>query len=116
MGEMCKARPDQQWLTLCAFDLMHLNGGDLRAKPLYERRANLAGLFGSVPVQCLYLDQFDDGVKLLSWCPEYRLEGVVSKRRDAPYTSGPTKAWRKIKCVEWKAENSERWRLFEGAS
>jgi ATP-dependent DNA ligase len=41
-----------------------------------------------------------------------RLEGIVSKRRDAPYRSGCD--WIKIKCATWREANKERWRLFEG--
>jgi hypothetical protein len=39
------------------------------------------------------------------------LEGVVSKRRDAPYRSG--RDWPKIKTTAWREANRERWRLFE---
>ena len=42
-------------------------------------------------------------------------EGVVSKKRDAPYVSGECKAWVKSKCAEWREENKERGRLFEEA-
>ena len=43
------------------------------------------------------------------------LEGVVSRRRDAPYVSGECKAWLKSKCATWKEDNKERWRSFEEA-
>ena len=42
-----------------------------------------------------------------------RLEGVVSKRRDAPYRSGDCRDWRKVKTTAWREANRERWRLFE---
>ena len=51
----------------------------------------------------------------MQWCEKFKLEGVVSKKRDAPYVSGECKAWVKSKCVTWKEENKERGRLFEGA-
>jgi bifunctional non-homologous end joining protein LigD len=41
------------------------------------------------------------------------LEGVVSKRRDAPYRSGRRSDWVKVKCDGWREANMERWRLFE---
>ena len=41
------------------------------------------------------------------------LEGVVSKRRDAPYRSGERRDWRKVKTAAWLEVNRERWRLFE---
>jgi len=43
------------------------------------------------------------------------LEGIVSKRRDAPYRSGECRDWRKVKTVAWREANRERWRLFERA-
>jgi len=43
------------------------------------------------------------------------LEGVVSKRRDAPYRSGLCRDWRKVKTAAWREDNRERWRLFEPA-
>jgi hypothetical protein len=39
--------------------------------------------------------------------------GVVSKRRDAPYRSGPKCGWVKVKTQAWREANRERWRLFE---
>src|SRR5262245_28772104 len=42
-----------------------------------------------------------------------KLEGIVSKRRDAPYRSGNQCGWVKIKCATWREANKERWRLFE---
>jgi hypothetical protein len=39
-------------------------------------------------------------------------EGVVSKRLDRPYVSGPCKCWVKVKCPGWKRENSERFRML----
>jgi bifunctional non-homologous end joining protein LigD len=41
------------------------------------------------------------------------LEGIVSKRRDAPYRSGKQCGWVKVKCATWREANKERWRLFE---
>jgi ATP-dependent DNA ligase len=45
----------------------------------------------------------------------HRLEGLVSKRGDAPYRSGQCRGWRKVKTVAWREANRERWRLFERA-
>ena len=46
---------------------------------------------------------------------EHGLEGVVSKRRDAPYQSSECRNWRKVKTKTWREANRERWRLFEAA-
>jgi ATP-dependent DNA ligase len=47
-----------------------------------------------------------------------RLDGIVSKRRDAPYRSGKqcSCSWVKVKCATWREANKERWRLFERRS
>ena len=114
MREMRQARPDPFHLVVYAFDLLHLNGADLRPLPLRERRKKLVGL--DKPLPCLFaIDQFDDGDDLMQWCEKFKLEGVVSKKRDAPYVSGECKAWVKSKCEAWKEENKERGRLFEEA-
>ena len=58
-------------------------------------------------------DGFDDGVKLLAAAERMRLEGVVSKRRDGAYRSGPGSGWIKVKTQAWREANGERWPLFE---
>jgi bifunctional non-homologous end joining protein LigD len=103
-------------LSLHAFDLLHLNAADLKPKPLAERRRRLVdlvhGLDEAVPV--LYLpDAFASGDELLAMCAKMRLEGIVSKRLDRPYVSGPTRDWIKVKCAAWKEENRWRAEVFE---
>ena len=44
-----------------------------------------------------------------------RLEGIVSKRLDRPYVSGPIRDWVKVKCAAWKEENRWRAEVFEKA-
>jgi bifunctional non-homologous end joining protein LigD len=101
-------------LVVYAFDLLHLNGQDLTPQPLIERRRLLERLLRRAEVPCLHLvDAFDDGQKLLEAAERHRLEGVVSKRRDAPYRSGECRDWVKVKTLAWSEANRERWRLFE---
>jgi ATP-dependent DNA ligase len=65
-------------------------------------------------VACVHLvEAFDDGQALLEVAERHRLEGVVSKRRSAPYHSGECGDWRKIKTLAWREANRERWQLFE---
>ena len=45
--------------------------------------------------------------------PEMGLEGIVSKRKDSAYRSGPTRDWLKIKTASRRAANEDRWELFE---
>jgi len=42
-----------------------------------------------------------------------KLEGIVSKRADAPYRSGARPEWVKTKCDVWREANRERFKLFE---
>jgi ATP-dependent DNA ligase len=58
-------------------------------------------------------EPFEDGLALLRVVEQRGLEGVVSKRRDAPYRWGECRDWRKVKTAAWREANRERWRLFE---
>jgi ATP-dependent DNA ligase len=61
----------------------------------------------------LHSEAFDDGEALLRVAEKHGHEGVMSKRRDAPYRSGACRGWRKVKTMAWRGANRERWRLFE---
>ena len=101
-------------LAVFAFDLLHRDGVDLRPLPLSKRKTLLATLLRRSKVNCLYLvATFPDGAKLLTSAERLGLEGVVSKRRAAPYRSGESNDWRKVKTVAWREANRERWRMFE---
>jgi len=58
---------------------------------------------------------FDDAVKLLDTCQRMNLEGIVSKRRDSAYRSGPTRDWLKIKTATWRAATVIAVRCFDNA-
>jgi len=58
-------------------------------------------------------EPFEDGLALMRAAEERGLEGVVSKRRHAPYRSGDCRDWRKVMTATWREANWERWRLFE---
>ena len=49
---------------------------------------------------------------LLGVCGTHKLEGIVSKRADRPYVSGKTKDWIKVKCPNWREQNSWRHEFF----
>ena len=102
--------------TLCAwcFDLMELNGRDLREKALSIRKAKLRDLLITADDDVLrYSDGFADPMKLLAVTQKMRLEGIVSKRADQPYRSGKASGWTKTKTATWRAANRERYKLFE---
>jgi bifunctional non-homologous end joining protein LigD len=90
---------------LCAFDLLWLMGEDLRPLPLSERRRRLPALLhGASP--CLYVvESFEDPIRLLAAVEKHGLEGIVSKRIDAPYRSGSRSGWIKVKTAAWREAN-----------
>jgi ATP-dependent DNA ligase len=83
---------------LYAFDLLELGGEDWRPRPLEERKARLAKLIAKAPAGLAFNEHMDgDGAAVFAQACKLGLEGIVSKRRDHPYRSGPSKAWLKIK-------------------
>jgi bifunctional non-homologous end joining protein LigD len=106
------AGPDD--LAVWAFDLLFYDRKDVRNLPLVERKALLTRPVLRTADSHLYLSEtFDDGVKLLAATEKMGLEGVVSKRLDARYRSGPLSDWIKVKTPSWCERNRERWRLFK---
>jgi bifunctional non-homologous end joining protein LigD len=91
-------RPDN--IILYAFDLMHLDGADIRQQPLSVRRALLRRLIGKDEHSRIqFSEEFHgDGAVLFKACEEHGLEGIVSKQALAPYRSGRSKSWLKTKC------------------
>jgi bifunctional non-homologous end joining protein LigD len=93
-------RPER--LHLYLFDLLHLDGWDLRESPLAERKALLRRL---LPPAAEGVVRYSDHVEgqgeafHLQAC-RHRLEGVVSKRADARYRPGRSRDWVKTKCLE----------------
>jgi bifunctional non-homologous end joining protein LigD len=72
-----------------AFDLLELDGRDLRDEPLEKRRARLKRLLARSKGNLLrFSDSFPDPVVLLAECIRLGLEGIVCKRKDLPYRSG----------------------------
>ncbi len=85
-----------------AFDLLHLDGFDLRGVPLSERKRLLGELItASAPGFALrFNDHLDQpGEDILAEACRLGLEGIVSKRKDLPYVSGRGEHWVKSKCM-----------------
>jgi bifunctional non-homologous end joining protein LigD len=100
--------------SAASFDLLGINGQDLRSQALVKRQACLQALLERFACPAVRPSEtFIDGLALLRAGEEHDLEGVVSKRRDAPYRSGECPDWRKVKTLAWREANRERWRLFE---
>ena len=100
-------------LCLWCFDLLHLNGERITPLPLTERKALLAGIVKRAGDKHLQLSgEFADPFALLETCKKMNLEGIVSKRKQSAYRSGPTRDWLKIKTATWRAANRNRWEMF----
>ena len=87
-------------VTFFVFDVPFLGGADLRALALRDRRSTLARLLdGRGGDRVRFSESFDvPPAQLLDAACKMGLEGVMVKRPDAPYTSGRTKSWMKLKC------------------
>jgi bifunctional non-homologous end joining protein LigD len=86
-------------IVLVAFDLLYLNGYDLRNLPLIERKALLKKLVADTDVQ--FSESFDvDGREMYAHACKVGLEGVVSKVRDGRYQSGRSNDWVKKACAQ----------------
>jgi DNA ligase D-like protein (predicted ligase) len=114
-GELCALRPDgttsfaelqaatdkgsTAGLIYIAFDLLHLNGENLMDLPLIERKERLRTLLADAPPAIRYADHvIGAGKKFYERARRLNVEGVVSKRVDAPYVPGNRGLWQKIKC------------------
>jgi ATP-dependent DNA ligase len=83
---------------LYAFDLLELDGTDMRPLPLGERKARLARLLDR-RLSGIVLNEHteEDGATVFRHACKLGLEGIVSKRLAAPYRSGPSRDWIKVK-------------------
>jgi bifunctional non-homologous end joining protein LigD len=96
------------------FDLLELNGRDLREQPLVQRRARLQALLARAKCNVIrFSEAFPDPTALLAECARLGLEGIVAKRNDAPHRSGTRSGWIKVKTPEWKEANKFRREFFE---
>lgn len=84
--------------SLIAFDLLELNGEDLRPLPLMERKRRLAHLLKPMKGGIELSQHIEgDGAAIYRASCEHGHEGIVAKRKDQPYESGRSKRWIKIK-------------------
>jgi bifunctional non-homologous end joining protein LigD len=87
-------------LIFVAFDLLHLDGEDLRFRPL-ERKTALEALIGRSGGAIQYSEHIEGGGQaFFLQADRLGFEGMVSKRASAPYRSGRVESWLKIKCYE----------------
>jgi bifunctional non-homologous end joining protein LigD len=88
-------------LVYAAFDLLYLDGFDLREAPLIERKRLLRELTAEQAPAILYVEHIaGDGEAVYRHACRIGVEGIVSKHRDAPYRSGRQESWIKLKCIK----------------
>jgi bifunctional non-homologous end joining protein LigD len=86
-------------IMLVAFDLLYLNGYDLRSLPLVKRKAQLKTIIQHTDVQ--FSDSFEvEGAEVFAHACKVGLEGVVSKVLDSTYVSGRSNNWVKKTCAQ----------------
>ncbi|WP_373928213.1 DNA ligase D [Sphingomonas aerolata] len=87
-------------MTLFAFDLLEVDGEDLTGLSNLDRKARLEPLIPADDDRLRYSDHvIGAGEQLFETMCREGLEGIVSKRADAPYQGKRTKAWLKVKCT-----------------
>jgi bifunctional non-homologous end joining protein LigD len=98
---------------LCAFDLLELDGEDLRPEPIEERKALLAKLLRGSHSSIAFNEHFEeDGAIVFREACKLGCEGIVSKRLGSPYRSGRSPNWVKVKnpkAPAVKREAEEDW-------
>ena len=89
-------------LVYHVFDILHLDGHDLTALPLTERKRLLRGVLENAEGPLRYTEALtEQGGDVWTVACELGLEGIVSKRADSPYRSGArTREWLKSKCMK----------------
>jgi bifunctional non-homologous end joining protein LigD len=100
IGDLKSGRQDRFRYYL--FDLLYLDGSDLQGAVLEKRKEALAAVLASAPPvdRIVLSEHFDvEGAVLFEHVSRLGLEGIISKRKDAPYRSGRVKEWVKCKCI-----------------
>ena len=93
---------------LYAFDLIELNGDDLRREPLEVRKATLASVLAKAHRGLRLNEHIEaDGPTVFAHACKMGLEGIVSKRKASLYRSGPSRDWLKCKNPDCAAVNRE---------
>ena len=86
--------PKSKRLLYHAFDLLYLDGYNLRPSTLLHRKEALRQLLSGAPTTFVFVDYLrEDGHRVFEHACQLGLEGIVSKRSDAPYRSGRVESW-----------------------
>ncbi|PBB77928.1 DNA ligase [Mesorhizobium sp. WSM3879] len=85
-------------LVFVAFDILHLDGRNLIPLPLLQRKQALWRLVEPGLGKIQYSEHFEgDALAIFRATEKTELDGVISKRADSPYQSGPSKTWLKTR-------------------
>ncbi len=96
--DLLRYRRQDNTVTLCAFDLLELDGVDLRREPIEVRKRTLKGLLRREHHGIAFNRHFDmDGTIVYRHACALGCEGIVSKRLGSPYRPGRSDNWLKIK-------------------
>jgi bifunctional non-homologous end joining protein LigD len=99
--------------VLYAFDLIEHDGEDLRGRPFLDRKAALARLLRGIRTGILLNEHVaEDGPTVFEHACWLGAEGIVSKRTDGTYQSGPCRVWMKVRnpaSTTVQRERSETW-------
>jgi bifunctional non-homologous end joining protein LigD len=110
-----RSRRHDHEVTLIAFDLIELQGDDLQKLKLVDRKQRLAKMLARGSAAITFNEHLaHDGPAVFEHACRLGLEGIVSKRIDSPYRSGPSKMWLKSKnpasqAVRREAEEDWGW-------
>jgi bifunctional non-homologous end joining protein LigD len=111
--ERIRYRQHDADVFLYAFDLIELNGDDLRRDPLEVRKATLASIVAKARPGIRFNEHIEgDGPSVFAHACKMGLEGIVSKRKDSTYRSGRSPDWLKMKNPDAPAvtrETEEEW-------
>jgi ATP-dependent DNA ligase len=92
------SRTHDAWAIMLAFDLLELNGEDLRDRPLLDRKRRLRKLLARGDGGLRFVEHLEgDGAAIFAHACRLGLEGIVSKRADSRYRAGPSRVWLKVK-------------------
>jgi bifunctional non-homologous end joining protein LigD len=114
MFELIRRARNHGSAILCAFDLLEIDGEDLRRVPIEHRKHRLARLLRSPHHGLVFNEHFSgDGAIIFKHACKFGCEGIVSKRLGSSYRSGRSQHWIKVKnpkAPAVKREAEEEWR------